>query len=113
MCLFHQQYANSVEVKVKKEVPKESLKEKNLKKTRKVRYAEFLSKHPKCKAKFSKQCLKSASVIHHLKGRTPAVVDDEKYWLPCCPVCNNEIEADHSRAEKLGLKISQHKKSSL
>ena len=110
-CVFHQMYSNSVSVRMPKAISKESDKEKELKKNRKVRYKEFLKKNPLCKAKFSKQCKKIADSIHHLKGRTPAIVDDERYWLACCSVCNNEIEARHADAEKAGLKIPRHKKA--
>lgn len=110
LCIFHRHHSDSVEIKLSKPIPKESEKEKALKKPRKQRYKEFLARHPFCMAKFSKQCAGVASVIHHLKGRSPKVVDDDKLWLACCPICNGEIEARHLDAEKQGLKIPQHRK---
>lgn len=112
-CIPHGRiYGNGTEVKIDNPIARESIKEKVRKKSRKVRYKEFLKTRPLCEAKFSKQCAKVSSVVHHLKGRAPSVVDNEEFWMATCPICNNEIEARHKDAEEKGLKISQHKKQS-
>jgi len=110
-CIFHDCYSSSVAAKKKTEVKKESESMKEIKKELKKEYPVFLAKRPLCEAKFSKQCQKKATVVHHLKGRAPAVVLDQKFWLPCCPICNGEIEARHGDAEQLGLKLKRHVKA--
>lgn len=41
-------------------------------------------------------CLKSATQIHHMRGRTGGLLCDTRYWLAVCQDCHRYIE-DHKK----------------
>ena len=108
-CVFHRIYSNSVSVKVKKEIPKESAKGKKTKAILKEMYVEFLAKkgNDKCNVKIDENCTKKATVIHHVRGRIGQQVFNTKDWLASCSHCNIELENKDALARELGVKKSK------
>jgi hypothetical protein len=69
-------------------------------------YERFLSTRPFCRIK-SVVCTSAATIVHHLKGRTPKVILDEHYWCEACPSCNLYVEEHPDWAMENGFKISK------
>lgn len=109
-CVYHRIYSNSVSVKKKKEIPKESAKMKKTKVILKEMYEVFLSKpeNKKCNVKIDDQCTKIATVIHHVRGRIGEQVFNQKDWLSSCSNCNIRLENKHALAVEKGVKKSRY-----
>lgn len=69
-------------------------------------YPIFLKAHPLCEIK-SPDCLQTATVIHHVKGRGKNIAN-QKSWKACCPPCNSYVEKHHQWAAEKGFKSSRH-----
>ena len=76
----------------------------------KKRYAAFLKTRSFCRIK-SPVCTKVASVVHHLKGRTPDLILDETYFCEACPECNAFVESNDAWARERGFKLSKYIKT--
>lgn len=96
--------------KEKKPLNKRSEGMKDVMKDLKKAYTKFLKSRPFCRIK-SPVCQKIATVIHHMKGRTPAVILDEDFWCEACPVCNLYVEEHPDWAMERGFKLSRHAKN--
>lgn len=110
-CIGHSIYASTHEVKPAKAIPKRSEKEKVTIAQLKKEYKQYLSKpgNLKCKIK-SPVCIKEATCVNHTNGRGINVLN-QKDWEPCCPPCNDYIEAHHEWAAERGHKKQRHKKT--
>lgn len=95
--------------KAREPIPKRSEKMKEVVKDLKRLYARFLKTRPFCRIK-SPVCTKIATIVHHMKGRTPAMIMDEEFWCEACPMCNLYVEEHPQWAMEKGFKISRHAK---
>lgn len=109
-CIFHKLYSDSVSVKPKKAVPKESDKMKSVKKELKKMYPVFLAKNPECNIK-SPVCTKKATVINHTRGREGNVLNVED-WESSCENCNRYIEEHHDWGRENNHKKPRHQNES-
>lgn len=107
-CVPHNRIYGTVEIKVPKEIKKESAKTKDAKKELKKLYPRFLAKNKRCQIK-SPVCTKKATCVHHTQGRGEAELLDQKTWKASCEACNGYVEQNHAWAEERGSKVSRHK----
>ncbi len=63
----------------------------------------FLKENPICQANIKDTCTKTATQVHHKKGRIAKLLLDKKYWLPGCDPCHKWIELHPIEAKELGL----------
>ena len=106
-CVFHQNYASSVSVKPKKEIPKRSDKMKETMKELKKLYPVFLAKHPNCEVKLSPKCTKKATCIHHKNGRLKENILNVETFMASCETCNLYVETHSALAKEKGVKSSK------
>jgi hypothetical protein len=69
--------------------------------------AEFLKDGDLCEMK-TPACTAMAVCIHHVRGRVLNLMN-KKTWKKSCQPCNDWVEANHAKAEKMGLKKSKFK----
>ena len=106
-CILHgRHYSNSAQVKMPKEIPKESDSMKEIKKELKKRYPEFLKKRPLCEAKMQ-GCTGRSECVHHKNGRLKDNILNEKTWMAVCKNCNRVIEEQDALAREKGFKKSK------
>lgn len=69
---------------------------------------EYLNEHPFCES-----CGKSATDLHHMKGRLGKDIYDKRYFKALCRTCHDLTETQPLEARKLGLSISKLQKHTL
>lgn len=96
--------------KVKKVTPikKVSDKEKSRKAELKKMYPVFLAEKKFICEIQSPECTKTATAIHHLKGREGEQVFETLDWLACCQRCNGYVEEHDKWARDKGFKLNKH-----
>lgn len=88
-----------------KPIPKISKKYKQTLKEYKPVRQKFLNSNPFCALNL-KGCTKTATCIHHKKGKhSKELYLDETFWLPSCINCNRVVEEIGEKAYQMGLKI--------
>lgn len=107
-CLFHAMYSNSVAVKPKKEVKKESDARKEINKQLKKLAPQIIAKHPMCQIK-SEKCTGKSECAHHVRGRLKDNILNEKTLLAVCYACNLWCETNTGQAIAKGFKKSRFK----
>lgn len=110
-CTLHEKHLSSSSgpIKTQKQIPKQTKKTKSTNAILKEQYPAFLaSKHFKCEVKTS-VCTRTATVVHHVKGRGKDVILDQTTWKSSCIACNDRIES-HPNEGTPGSKVSRHKK---
>lgn len=108
-CVFHKKhFSNSVDVKVPKEIPKQSDQLKEDHKELKKQYALFLAKPENkfCRVQME-GCTKVANTVHHVKGRIGEQKFKQEDWLPACGHCNIFLEQQDFEAREKGVKKSK------
>ena len=85
-------------------IPKVSDKQLNaLKEYRQVR-DEFMKTNHVCQAKLE-GCTKTATDLHHKKGREGKLLTDKKFFMALCRSCHNKIEDGGEWVYEMGFKI--------
>jgi len=111
-CTLHEKHnsSSSGPIKAPKEIPKQTKKTKSINAQLKELYPVFLQKKNfKCEIQ-SPECTKTATCVHHAKGRGKNEILDQSTWKSSCQKCNSWVESHHAEAVQMGAKVSRHKK---
>lgn len=66
----------------------------------------FRQNNPICAIQ-SPECTGQTQEVHHVKGRIGDLLMDQRFWLPCCCLCNRYMERFDSWAREKGFKQSR------
>ncbi|PVH26266.1 hypothetical protein DC487_01175 [Sphingobacterium corticibacter] len=87
-------------------LPKVSTKRKAQNTLYRKKRLTFMEQNKLCKARLD-GCTKSATEVHHKKGRINNLLTDERYFLPVCRSCHQVIELNPVLAKELGFSQSR------
>jgi hypothetical protein len=108
-CVGHRIYADASATSEVKPKPIKKVSDKMkeaLKELAKIKKRK-LKEQPNCQLGMP-GCTKSATTLHHVRGRVGKQLLKEEDLLPSCYSCNGQVEEKDGEARDKGLKKSKH-----